>query len=101
MDQQPKFPATDRRGVRLVVGGAVQGVGFRYFVHRAAQTRGVAGYVRNLPDGDVEIVAEGPARSLESFIGEVRAGPRFARVQRMDRQECEATGSFNGFEIRR
>jgi acylphosphatase len=67
-------------GVHIVVKGLVQGVGFRYFVAQRAQRLRVAGVVRNLPDGDVEIEAEGPHSRLEEFIREVSVGPRASRV---------------------
>lgn len=61
--------------VRLVVDGRVQGVGFRRFVERAASECRVAGWVRNLADGRVEIAAEGGERELDSFKQRVRRGP--------------------------
>ena len=67
-------------GVHIIVRGLVQGVGFRYFVSRQAARLGLAGRVRNLPGGDVEIEAEGPRALLEEFLREVRAGSRPSRV---------------------
>lgn len=67
-------------GVHIVVKGLVQGVGFRYFVYQRAQRLRIAGVVRNLADGDVEIEAEGPRPFLEQLINEVRTGPRASRV---------------------
>ena len=67
-------------GVHIVVKGLVQGVGFRYFVSQRAQRLRIAGVVRNLPDGAVEIEAEGPRSLLEELIREVRIGPRASRV---------------------
>jgi acylphosphatase len=58
----------------------VQGVGFRYFVHRQASRLGVSGYVRNLYNGEVEIEAEGDKDVLEILIREVGVGPRTAHV---------------------
>jgi acylphosphatase len=66
--------------VHIEVSGVVQGVGFRYFVARCAERLRLAGRVRNLPDGSVEIVAEGPRPALEELVREVRTGPRMARV---------------------
>ncbi len=67
-------------GVHIVVTGLVQGVGFRYFVARRAERLQLAGLVRNMPDGAVEIEAEGPRAMLEELIREVRVGPRSSRV---------------------
>jgi acylphosphatase len=67
-------------GVHIVVKGLVQGVGFRYFVYQRGQRLRIAGLVRNLADGSVEIEAEGPRPLLEQLIAEVSAGPRAARV---------------------
>jgi len=52
--------------------GTVQGVGFRYTTVRVAERHDVTGYVKNLPDGAVEVVAEGPAGSVEAFLADVR-----------------------------
>jgi acylphosphatase len=67
--------------VRVLVSGAVQGVGFRWFTRRAAQRHGLAGWVRNRDDGSVEIAASGPDEALERFLAEVRRGPSGAYVQ--------------------
>jgi acylphosphatase len=55
-------------------------VGFRSFTEAHAQRRGVTGYVRNVPTGEVEVVAEGDRQLLEEFLSELRRGPRGARV---------------------
>ncbi|MGC8699717.1 MAG: acylphosphatase [Candidatus Micrarchaeia archaeon] len=57
---------------RLIAKGIVQGVGYRYFVRGAALRNGVKGIVRNLPDGTVEIFAEGDKKNIENFAEEVR-----------------------------
>jgi len=64
----------------IYVEGYVQGVGFRYFVVREAGRLNITGWVRNLYDGRVEIVAEGEEDDIDSFIGVVRRGPPAARV---------------------
>ena len=68
-----------RRSVRVI--GRVQGVGFRYFTVRAAQRTGVAGWVRNEPDGSVVCDAQGKSEAVEEFLRELRLGPRFSRVE--------------------
>jgi acylphosphatase len=70
----------DVAAVHLLVSGHVQGVGFRYFVKQAADSRGLAGWVRNLRDGRVECVLVGPAAAVDLVAGLVRRGPRGARV---------------------
>ncbi|MBN2165292.1 MAG: acylphosphatase [Marinilabiliaceae bacterium] len=69
--------------VKAIVDGRVQGVGFRYFVRRAALQYGVKGYVQNLSNGSVEIDAEGEMESLELFLKECKSGPRLSRVERV------------------
>jgi acylphosphatase len=85
---------------QLRVSGLVQGVGFRYYVIRKANALGIKGWVRNLYNGDVEIVAEGDRLVLESFISEVRSGPRAAWVKEVDIHWKDFQGAFSGFEIR-
>jgi acylphosphatase len=82
----------------LWLRGFVQGVGFRIFALQLAQRGGVAGWARNLPDGRVEIVAEGDKRALEQFIAGVRRGPAGARVEDI-RVEWEAPTNMHGFRI--
>jgi acylphosphatase len=70
--------------VRLLVRGLVQGVGFRWFTREAGRRCDLAGWVRNLPDGAVEIAASGDPESLHRFVAAVRHGPPGARVDRID-----------------
>lgn len=71
--------------VRFIVNGRVQGVGFRWFVMREAARLDLAGYVRNLPDGTVEVVARGPAAALTSLESALAHGPPAARVGSVDK----------------
>ena len=84
--------------IRLRIRGRVQGVGFRFFVQREAERRGVTGWVRNRRDGSVEAVAQGPAEAVDALVEACRHGPPSARVT--DVQESAAEGSFAGFELR-
>ena len=68
--------------VRIV--GVVQGVGFRWFVRERARRLGLAGWVRNLADGSVEVAASGEPGQLDLFRGELRRGPSGASVERLD-----------------
>ena len=81
------------------VFGDVQGVSFRAFAAREARTRGIAGVASNTVDGSVFIIAEGETHELESFLLWLRAGPRFARVERVEEHWTEATGTFPDFKI--
>jgi acylphosphatase len=90
--------ATQQRRT-IEYSGRVQGVGFRYATHTIARRYQIAGYVRNLPTGGVELVAEGEPRELDSFLSEVRE--RFFGNIRHERSDAQpATGEFTGFEIR-
>ena len=65
----------------IIVRGMVQGVGFRWFVAREAQKLGLAGFVRNLADGGVEVEAEGERGTVEQLIALLKVGPRTADVR--------------------
>lgn len=92
-------PLTERRG--FVVEGVVQGVGFRWFVVRRAQQEGLAGWVRNLPDGRVELVAEGPAVALDALAEALTQGPPHAHVSQVVRTAVRADEVFpQPFEVR-
>jgi acylphosphatase len=89
--------------VRYLIAGAVQGVGFRWFVARHARSLDLTGYARNLADGRVEVVARGvDAARLERFEALLRAGPASARVEQMERQELadESNVPSRSFDIR-
>ncbi|HEV2863424.1 MAG TPA: acylphosphatase [Pyrinomonadaceae bacterium] len=83
------------------ISGEVQGVGFRFFAQRAAARHQVVGYVRNLPDGTVEALVEGTPESVEGFKHELAAGPRHARVERVEEVNVEPTGHYPSFRIER
>ena len=82
-----------------MVHGLVQGVGFRYTVRSGARSRGVAGWVRNRPDGTVEAVFEGAPDAVESMIRASEKGPRAASVERVEVAEEEPEG-LTGFRVR-
>jgi len=84
---------------RYVVRGRVQGVGYRYFVLRQADVIGVSGFARNLPDGGVEVVAEGCDEALARLETALREGPAFAEVASVERDAVAERGS-GGFHIR-
>jgi acylphosphatase len=89
----------DVRAVRAVVTGRVQGVFFRDSTRREADRAGIAGWVRNRPDGTVELHAEGPRDAVESLLAFARTGPPSASVERVDVEDVRAEG-LSGFEVR-
>ena len=86
---------------RYTISGEVQGVGFRFFAQRAAARHQVVGYVRNLPDGTVEALAEGSPESVEGFKHDIATGPRHAHVERVEEVNVEPTGHYPSFRIER
>jgi acylphosphatase len=84
---------------RYLVKGRVQGVGFRYFALQEAQALGLAGFARNLADGGVEVLAEGPDEALAAFEARLKQGPAFAKVTAVERARAPERGD-EGFHIR-
>jgi acylphosphatase len=86
---------------RYLVDGVVQGVGFRWFVHRHAARLRMRGWAQNLADGRVEVVAEGSDEALTELESLLRQGPSHARVENMDITELPASAvGRSGFDIR-
>ena len=93
---------SEARRVHVVVLGDVQGVGFRWFTRERAQHAGIRGWVRNMPDGNVELVAEGAPASVQRFLDAVRRGPSRSRVTDLQiRDEKTEQELAPGFDIRR
>jgi acylphosphatase len=86
---------------KFLISGRVQKVGYRYFAQRAAAQHQVTGYVHNLPDGRVEIVAEGPLESVEAFKHDLAAGPTFSEVENIEELTVEPTGLYSHFRVER
>ena len=80
--------------------GRVQGVFFRAFAVNCAEKLGLVGYVQNLPDGAVEVRAEGEKGQLEKPIDYLKAGPPVARIEKVVTSWSEFTGSYSRFNIR-
>jgi acylphosphatase len=85
---------------RFLIGGRVQGVGYRMFAESAAAVEGVHGYVRNLPDGRVEALVEGDQESVDRVEMKLRRGPGGARVESFDVEPAAPTYRATGFSIR-
>jgi acylphosphatase len=86
--------------VRVVVSGRVQGVWFRASTREVALELGVRGYVKNLPDGNVEFVAEGEDAQVEKLLEWARKGPPYARVDEVRVEDLEYRGEFKDFSVR-
>ena len=88
------------RARRAIVTGRVQGVGYRFFAERAARDLDLRGWVRNLPDGSVETVAEGEEEAIARYFDRLRQGPRGARVEDVAEEDLSIRG-FMSFDITR
>ena len=86
-----------RHAIKVIFSGLVQGVGFRYRSNAIAQTLPVSGYVRNLPDGTVELVAEGSEDDLNLLIRNISEELK-TNIQNIEQESIEVTG-FDGFKI--
>jgi acylphosphatase len=84
----------EKQAKRFYVSGRVQGVGYRYFVQTCAEKQGLAGYVRNLRDGRVEIYAAGSNAQLSALLAELRRGPRHAVVAQVDQADAPLETDF-------
>jgi acylphosphatase len=85
---------------QAIISGHVQMVGFRAFAEARAGRYGASGYVRNLPTGQVEVVAEGDRRLLEEFLAELKRGPRGAYVRELKVNWEAPRGEFVDFSVR-
>ena len=81
------------------VHGMVQGVGFRYYTRSMAHRLGLRGYVRNRPDGSVEVVCEGPAAAVDEMERWLHDGPPSARVRSVDLTHHPANGGYSTFTV--
>jgi len=97
----PVAPAASRARLKIFYSGRVQGVGFRYAAKTAAAGFEVAGTVRNLPDGRVELIVEGARPELEAFRKAVRDGGLAGFIRDESVTWSDAQNEFRGFEIAR
>jgi len=86
--------------VHMIVHGSVQGVFFRANTRRMALSLGLKGYVRNMPNNSVEVVAEGPEDKINELVKFCKKGPEAAEVSKADVKFDEASGEFESFEVR-
>jgi acylphosphatase len=92
-------PMSDQKRMHVLVFGRVQGVGFRYFAQRAARKLNLVGTVRNLADGQVEIIAEGDEKILLQFLKKIENGPSFGHVASTQTAWSNAMHQFKDFMI--
>ena len=86
--------------VNIIVHGSVQGVFFRANAKEIAEGLGLSGYAKNLPNGAVEVVAEGEEDKLKELISFCKKGPEAAEVSKVDVKFSETSNEFEGFEVR-
>lgn len=83
-----------------MVLGRVQGVGFRFFAKASAKMLGLKGFAKNLPDGTVEVIAEGQKKELNDLLIALRKGPPLARVSEVKEKWSIALREFEDFILR-
>jgi acylphosphatase len=88
-----------KKAKRWFVSGAVQGVGYRFFVQHKASALGLTGWARNLDDGRVEVYASGSPERLSDLASALHVGPRMAHVMGVEEQDAEPDGA-SSFSIR-
>jgi acylphosphatase len=98
MEQNERRHARTR--LQAIVHGRVQGVSFRYYTQQRARDLGLTGYVRNVWDGTVEVVAEGQRPAVEELLAFLHTGPRAAFVTQVDTKWPIPIGGFDRFEVR-
>lgn len=92
---------SDERALRWIVTGRVQGVSYRFFTRDEAARLGLVGWVKNLPDGSVEVRLRGPSEKIETLRRRLSQGPPLARVDGISEEELAAGASLpEGFDIR-
>lgn len=85
--------------MRALVRGRVQGVGFRFHTLREAERLGLGGQVRNLGDGGVEVVAQGPSSQVEALLDWLEQGPVWASVTSVEVHELDTPRRWQGFQV--
>ncbi len=85
--------------IEIRISGHVQGVGFRAVVSRIAAKHSISGFVRNLPDGRVEVRAQGTAPALEKFCDEIRRNPGRAKIERFEKKAAILLKPYSDFAV--
>lgn len=86
---------------KFLISGEVQGVGYRFFAQRVAARHQVVGYVRNLPDGRVEVIAEGSRANVEALNKDLLSGPTHAVISNIEEIDIEPSGAYSSFRVER
>ena len=89
-----------KKQIHVHYTGRVQGVGFRFTAEETAQRLGVMGWIKNLRDGRVELIAEGREGALTQFLDQMRAGPMRNFIEGVEVTWRPGTGAFHEFEVR-
>ncbi|MBI2215450.1 MAG: acylphosphatase [Acidobacteria bacterium] len=82
------------------IHGKVQGVGYRFYATRIARRLGLKGWIQNLRDGSVEAMVEGEAPKIDEWITEIKEGPRYAEVVRIDQERRDNAGPLADFDVK-
>ncbi|HEY2090828.1 MAG TPA: acylphosphatase [Thermoanaerobaculia bacterium] len=86
---------------RLIrIHGKVQGVGYRFFATRVARRLGLKGYIQNNRDGSVEAAVEGEKEAIDEWLEELKEGPRYAEVTKIDQESKDYTGRLPDFDVK-
>ncbi len=89
-----------KKRISVFWSGRVQGVGFRYTTESAALELGITGWVRNLPDGRVEALVEGPEKKLQQMLDRIASGPMKGYIRGVEVHWEQPTGEFDDFRVR-
>lgn len=84
---------------KIIVSGVVQGVGFRYFCYKKATEFNITGYAKNLPNGNVEVTAQGNDGLVMDFINELKTGPRYSQVKSVNIEQFDGENEYSQFSI--
>lgn len=90
--------AKELRHIRI--HGKVQGVGYRFFATRVARRLGLKGWIRNNRDGSVETMVEGESATIDEWIEELREGPRYAEVTKVEQESKDYSGRLGDFDVK-
>jgi len=89
-----------KQGRHIRIHGKVQGVGYRFYATRVARRLGLKGWIQNLRDGSVEALVEGEPEAIDEWIDDVREGPRYAEVTKIDQEVREFSGKLGDFDVK-
>ena len=90
----------EKVGAHIIVSGRVQGVAYRYYAREVAEQLGIKGWIKNLINGDVELIVEGFQQTVEKMIEWCKEGPRLAIVENIEVDWLPYSGEFNQFHIK-